>query len=430
MESLFSPCTRYRAVLGSQCPYPELNLNVSADDFLSAERGFTYAGLYAMLGNREAVAWLTPHAFVDRGYQDMPCRFSFSADGKDIDVFASSHEHSLGICDVVLRLLAVSAVHSVTLRKWTSRDDTLINSPTLAYLMDQCQSLKVLKLQYLKSLNESHCLVLGNCSRPGLEIEMICCKLTTAGTCALVEVLGRNQGPTKLDRCGVDTFVLADGLRGNSRLKSLALRLFCSSREDDRRQVLAIAGALKENKGLIDLNLNNSYYLSYETWDAVCDSLKTHPTLEVLSLRSRRFYRDTSLDFADLKSRMQALSNMMKMNTSIHTIQLSEDYSEHFIYRESVIPYLETNRFRPRLLAIQRTRQIAYRAKVLGRALHAVRTDANSFWMLLSGNAEVAFPSRATTVAAAAATAASLHTPATAVATSTSTKMILLSPIL
>jgi hypothetical protein len=52
---------------------------------------------------------------------------------------------------------------------------------------------------------------------------------------------------------------------------------------------------------------------------------------------------------------------------------------------------------------------MTYRVKVLGRALLSVRTDANKFWMLLSGNAEVAVPS----------TTASLPTPAT-VATATS----------
>jgi hypothetical protein len=99
----------------------------------------------------------------------------------------------------------------------------------------------------------------------------------------------------------------------------------------------------------------------------------------------------------------------MKVNTSIHTMDVDYHYSEHEMYRESVTPYLETNRFRPRLLAIQKTRPIAYRAKVLGRSLLATRTDANSFWMLLSGNAEVAFPSRNTTIAVVP----NLPTPAT-----------------
>jgi hypothetical protein len=77
-------------------------------------------------------------------------------------------------------------------------------------------------------------------------------------------------------------------------------------------------------------------------------------------------------------------------------------------FRGSVIPYLETNRLRPRLLAIQKLRPIAYRAKVLGRALLAACTNANSFWMLLSGNAETAFPSTTATTTPVA----SLPTPA------------------
>jgi hypothetical protein len=153
--------------------------------------------------------------------------------------------------------------------------------------------------------------------------------------------------------------------------------------------------------------------MSDETWDAVCDSLKTHPTLEVLNLRSAITNATTAP--AVLKSRIQALVKMLKINISIHTIHLDYHYSQHELFRESVIPYLETNRLRPRVLAIQRTRPIPYRAKVLGSALLSARKDANSFWMLLSGNAEVAFPSRITTISATA----TLPTPATAAATST-----------
>jgi hypothetical protein len=92
------------------------------------------------------------------------------------------------------------------------------------------------------------------------------------------------------------------------------------------------------------------------------------------------------------KSQIQKLVEMLKVNASIQTIYLDPRYSQHELYRLSVIPYLEANRFRPRLLAIQRTRPIPYRAKILRQALLAVRSDPNRFWMLLSGNAEVAFP--------------------------------------
>jgi hypothetical protein len=110
------------------------------------------------------------------------------------------------------------------------------------------------------------------------------------------------------------------------------------------------------------------------------------------------------MDADVITSRTQALVNMIKVNTSIHTLRVHPCYSEHEMYRGSVIPYLETNRLRPRLLAIQKTRPIVYRAKVLGRALLATRANANKFWMIISGNLEVAFPATTATIAAAALT--------------------------
>jgi hypothetical protein len=420
MESLFSPCTRYRDMLESQGVeglrgLQEIDLNVSTEELLSAERAFTYANLHATLSNRDTVAWLTPHAAVAHEggrvehswlEPDESCCFSFSADDKDLIAFARSTEHLLEICDVILRLLAVSVVHSVHLNSWNS-PGFFINAISLAYMMEQCQSLKVLKLVH-QEMDEDHCHVLGAYSRPDLEIVLDGCEITSAGTSALSEVLGRNQGPTKLDYCGIANSIVANGLRGNSCLKSLTPRL--SNSDDGNQEVLAIADGLRENEGLVYLELIHDFTISDETWDAVCDSLKTHPTLEVLD------FRTTKITPALLKSRMQALLDMMKRNISIHTIHLgSRLFREHKLYRGSVIPYLETNWFRPRLLAIQKTRPITYRAKVLGRALLSAPTDANRFWMLLSGNAEVVFPSTTATIAAAG----NLPTPATAAATST-----------
>jgi hypothetical protein len=83
MEHLFSPCTRLRDALESQGDndppegLQELNLDVSTEDLLSAERAFTFADLYAMLGNEDTVAWLTPHAAIMRadGIADGWCHF-------------------------------------------------------------------------------------------------------------------------------------------------------------------------------------------------------------------------------------------------------------------------------------------------------------------------------------------------------------------
>jgi hypothetical protein len=86
--------------------------------------------------------------------------FAFVVDGKNIAAVAESPEHLLEICDVVLRLLATSVVHSVQLNKHNSLDgDTLINALSLAYLMEQCKSLKVLELWNLE-MDKNHLLLL------------------------------------------------------------------------------------------------------------------------------------------------------------------------------------------------------------------------------------------------------------------------------
>jgi hypothetical protein len=255
------------------------------------------------------------------------------------------------------------------------------------------------------SLSEDHVRVLEALLRPGLEIELTHCRITaTAATVlAQVQVVGRNQGPTKLYYCEIDTSVLANVLRGNSRLKHLISR-FSNNTEDFNRQVLAIADAIRENKGLVEWRLRCAGLLVMKdsSWDAICDSLTTHPTLEILNLSARTAP-------LVLESRIQVLLDMIKVNMSIHTMHLPDQSSELELFRGSVNPHLKRNRLRPRLLAIQRTRPIVYRAKVLERALLATRTDANSFWMLLSGNAEIAFPSSTTTTTTTLA--ASLPTP-------------------
>jgi hypothetical protein len=454
MERLFSPCTRYRDMLESQGRLElfrghteqlnELNLEVSTEELLSAERAFAYADLLAMSGNQSTVLWLTPHAAVARlaterrhhfWFQlrhyywlelNRPYRFIFSADGKGIVALARSPEHLLEICDVVLRLLARSVVSSVKLHSWNDRV-AWITAPNLASLMEQCPSLKVLSLQDLR-MDENHCRVLGAFSRKDLEINLKSCILTRAGANALVEVLGRNQGPTEINHCNIDCFVLLNGLRGNSRLKSLAPRLFddrgrdyqerlvlASSCSDGvNRQALAIAGMLKKNTGLIVCDLIYCV-LTNKTWNAVCDSLKAHPTLQVLSLRwpmQPLEVAPLALAVAGLKSPIQALVDMLKVNTSIHTIRLTDRNCREII-RGEIFPYLESNRLRPRVHAIQTAHPMAYRAKILGRALNAVRTDANSLWMLLSGNPEAAFLSTIATTTPAT----NLPTPAATAAT-------------
>jgi hypothetical protein len=396
MERLFSPCARYQDVLQFQASremyrnshFRELKLDASTEVLLSTERGFTYADLYTMLSNRKTIVWLTTHGAVFSGYERNQFRISSQQDhysfrvnvnGKYIHALTLSPAAFSETFDVVRRLLlADSHCH----------DEKFFNAATLANLMEQCQSLKILKLEKV-TLDEDHFRVLGEFSKQGLEIELKGCSIR-GDAAVLAEVLASNQGPTKLDCCYMDFSVIAKGLRQNSRLKSLSMYI----PHNGNQEVLVIASALKENKGLVELDFMQDWGMSDEAWNAFCDSLKTHPTLEVfdLGLGCRPL-----LPPALLKLRVQALLDMLKVNMTIHTIPLVECYCEHELFRGSVIPYLDTNRLRPRLRAIQKACPVSYRTKVLGRALIAARTDANSLWMLLSGNAEVAFSFSSTT---------------------------------
>jgi hypothetical protein len=178
------------------------------------------------------------------------------------------------------------------------------------------------------------------------------------------------------------------GLRANSRLKSLSLHR-STNRVVANQDILAIASALEENKGLVDLDLRDCYKMSDETWYAVCGYLKAHPTLEILDVEQLSgSYTCAPLAPAVLTSWIQALVDMLKVNTVLYSTSFpDDDFIDHELFQSSARPYLETNFLRPRLLAIQKVRPMAYRDKVLGIALLSFRTDPNRFWMLLSGNA-------------------------------------------
>jgi hypothetical protein len=56
--------------------------------------------------------------------------------------------------------------------------------------------------------------------------------------------------------------------------------------------------------------------------------------------------------------------------------------------RKRFCPRLETNLFRPRVLAVKKTADRPFREKILGRALYSVRSNPNLLWMFLSQNVD------------------------------------------
>jgi hypothetical protein len=79
-------------------------------------------------------------------------------------------------------------------------------------------------------------------------------------------------------------------------------------------------------------------------------------------------------------------AEMMQENAFMHTIHSSEDERDDQIYTEDISPYLETNLYRPRVVAVKKTIERPFREKVLGRALGCVKSNPNLVWMFLPRN--------------------------------------------
>jgi hypothetical protein len=151
---------------------------------------------------------------------------------------------------------------------------------------------------------------------------------------------------------------------------------------------LSLFRAIANNRGLVDLDLNR-HPISNENWMILCESLQAHPTLTSLNLEDTkpRSPDGASILSAEQKTRItRLLADMVQQNTLLQTITLSEHERDEHIYIEEIHPYLETNLYRPRVLAVKKTQDKPFREKVLGRAVYIVRSNPNLVWMLLSDN--------------------------------------------
>jgi hypothetical protein len=227
--------------------------------------------------------------------------------------------------------------------------------------------------------------------RPDMKVILNGCSLLRDNGChaAFVECLQRDRGPTQLDSCRIDCHVLATALEGNSRVTRLRLAHAGGARGDVGKGV--IFRSLAENKGLVELDLNYRS-INDENWTILCQSLKGHPTLTTLDLGHTlpRAQQNIQLSGDQKAQRTRLLAEMMKENTILHTINLFPYERDCQIYAESILPRLETNLYRPRVLGIKRADN-ALRRPLLGLALQtkSVRNKSNLLWMFLSENQDV-----------------------------------------
>jgi hypothetical protein len=320
-----------------------------------------------------------------------------------VRVHAPDPATAASVCDFLLRLVTATSEqrHVRVAAECHGTESLPVSGRALSRFLEQSRlnNLQSLTLSHIL-LNEEQWHALASVSRIDVDLNLEYCSLSDDTGCrdAFLECLQNDRGPTKLDRCQIDSGVLAAAFTGNSRVTSLRLP---SNRTEDGAGVGLLFRALRNNRGLVDLNLYGSFS-SDENWSVLCESLKPHPTLISLDLR------DTSRKNATLPplphvvpegrvpadeqktGRTRAVAEMMKVNTLLQTIRLDENDRDEQVYTESILPYLGTNRYSPRVLAIKKA-DIPLRRPLLGLALQteSVRNDSNLLWMFLSGNPDV-----------------------------------------
>jgi hypothetical protein len=219
-------------------------------------------------------------------------------------------------------------------------------------------------------------------TRTDLQIELVNCKLTEPGEEILLGCIRQNRGPTKLFSCRIDSRRLADALRGNSSITTLAPHRQCSDEEK-----LVLVQALAENLGLVTLSLD-SVSITDEMWIALWRSVARHPALEGVYLyRHGSTWRDGTTD-AQNTLRMKVMVDALRVNTVLQAIHLNRDHFDKEILDSTVYPLLLVNRYRPRVGAITKE-EGPLRRKLLGRALASISSNPSLIWMFLSGNANV-----------------------------------------
>lgn len=298
--------------------------------------------------------------------------------------------------DLLVRLLVNSSEHIFhVFISGPLKEPAAMSGPSLARLFQESsRDNSKLRKVILKGmiLNEEHVRALATVSHPDMQVTLGHCNLSDDDACrdAFIECLQSDRGPTTLDDCRMNGRVLAAAITGNSRVTSLKLpgllRTFDAGMD-------VFSRALATNRGLIELNLR-FIPISNENWTILFQSLRGHPTLTKLNLGMTSPARDddgnTILTFHEKVRRTGAVAQMMKENTVLHDVDLTQDECNQRIYAESILPRLETNLYRPRVRAIKKA-AISLRRPLLGRALQSesVRTKANLLWMLLSGNPDI-----------------------------------------
>jgi hypothetical protein len=399
LEALFRPSTRFRDSnrnrpnhLPQHLTEIELLPHLTLEDVLAT--GITWDDFWLFLESK--VVWMTLDVYVCSQYTQIYDRVVLRiGDDEDTSLFVyvmqgKAAALATATCDCMLRLLATCEKHAVCVEGSSDEESTPISGAGLSLFFIESQScLRHVTFDSM-ALSGDLCHALATMSRLDVELDLRHCSLVDNDAAeAFVECLQSDRGPVELERCRIDCHVLASALVGNSRVTRLRPDFHWTRTLDTGKGM--VFRSLTENKGLVDLDLSGHSIID-ENWSVLCEALHGHPTLTSLDLEytSSRAHNGAriALSTDQRAQRTRAIAELTEVNTILLTVVLADGERDEKIYTQEIIPYLETNLYRPRVLAVKKTIERPFREKVLGRALGCVKSNPNLVWMFLSRNVD------------------------------------------
>jgi hypothetical protein len=429
-QGLFSPSARLQGlVMGVGVALNLVNLlhDNSAHVELTEEggglerllaSGCTWMEFLSFMKNK--VAFMDEHVLVNLGRNSVECieelYFFISIEARFgsgpnttrtavLNVYAlpSSRMQATNICNTLLQLLVRSQPSQVRLKSLWYEHPPNISGPAIQMLLEQCPDLELLTFMDA-TLDETQCRALAAASPSAttgkLDIRFHDCRVLHAGSTAALADLFRNTNNNNNEGGQVnyhldhlqseDWRILAESLRGNTNVKTIvqpAGRLAERMLEHD--EFRALAEALGDNQGLVKFSPRKQL-INDENWTILCQSLRSHSTLETLDLSGT--FHDLNagiMSNASKTHRCNCIVELLRSNMVLRSIHLTRKERDETIWRESIVPHLQTRKFQPLIQEIKAVTDQPRRFKLFGRALDSVNTKPCLLYLFLSGNVDI-----------------------------------------
>jgi hypothetical protein len=406
MDQFFTPTQCLHRWSDGNVPfeYEEVQLSVPMEDFMMQCWDWSELLTFVTNGEIPKIVWITEGTFL--AVEDYSNSYDLDVDSFGYSVMLAaeftptntptSHESkslllatrtrsasplSDGLSSIFWR--AVTTSNSMSLNLISQVEIWLCSAPSLSKFFRGSPWLQRLTIKGFR-FGEAHCRALANLERADLEITLADCFLDAQGAEEIfVEWLRHGQVVTKLVRCNMKSSILS-ALIGNSSIKMLMID---ADDECGCNQIRSLAQLLQGNKGITELSLTSltDRLMTDERWSLLFRSLWTHPRIRTVHLTSSGI--ESSLSAESKASRMHEVLQMLRYNTIVQTIDLSDYLKDEEIYQNYIVPQLEMNRscFEEQRRALKRA-DPCIRGQLLGRVLHVVRYSPDLFFRFLSEN--------------------------------------------